>query len=381
MKTIRLLTLTLFILSVYSCGKKTQETKPIRKDVTETVFASGILEANDSYNLTAETDGYLIQIQFNEGDLVKEGQVLAVIDNKQNNFNTKSSSALFEIAQQNTAANAPSLSQAKNSSFLAKQKMDLDSTLYFKYKILVESNSVSKSEYDNSRIQYQTSKANYLNAIENYNQVKQQAKQALITNEAQKNISTILSGNNEITAVFNGKVYKKFKQKGDYVRKGDVIAKIGDASFIYAKVNVDEGNIEKVKVGQEALVKLNVNKNKVYKGTVSEIYPSFDEGTQSFTCKIIINEPLQFNIVNTQLQSNIIIDRTKNALLIPGNFIDFGGNVEIKGKKGKVKVTTKFVSNEWVQVLSGIDEASVLMTDNIKENHLATSEVGAQLNK
>jgi HlyD family secretion protein len=379
MKLIHIVTITLISCCIVACGKKVQETKPIRKNVTEVVFASGVLEANGSYSLTAQTDGYLVQIYFNEGDMVKEGQVLAEIDNKQNEFNDKSASALYNIANANTSSNAPSLAQAKNSSLLAKQKMELDSSLFFRYKILMESNSVSKSDYDNSRIQYQTSKANYLNALENYNQLKQKAQQDLITNEAQKEISKIVSSNNQITAVFNGKVYKKFKQKGDYVRKGDIIATIGDAKFIYAKVSIDEGNIEKVKVGQEAIIKLNINKTKTYKGTVSEIYPSFDEGTQSFTCKLLINEPLQFTIVNTQLQSNIIVDQTKNAMLIPSNFIDFGGNVEVKGKKEKVKLETKFVSNEWVQVLSGINDGDILVTDNIKENNVATSEVGAQM--
>jgi multidrug efflux pump subunit AcrA (membrane-fusion protein) len=371
-----LLALTICLVS---CGKKTEETKPIRKDVTETVFASGMLEAKDSYDLTAQTDGYLIQIEFKEGDLVKEGQVLAVIDNKQNNFNDKSSSALYEIARQNTFSNAPSLAQAKNSSHLAKQKMDLDSTLYYKYKTLVESNSVSQSDFDNSRIQYQTSKANYLNAIESYNQLKQQAEQALITNEAQKEISNIISSNNQITAVFNGKVYKKYKQKGDYVRKGDVIAAIGDANFIYAKVNVDETNIGKIKVGQEAFVQLNTNKDKTYKGKVSEIYPSFDEATQSFICKLVFLEPLDFVIVNTQLQSNIVVQTTKNALLIPRNYVDFGGFVTLKDSKEKIKIITKFSSNDWVQVLSGIDENTVLVTDNIADNKQTTSEVGEQM--
>lgn len=369
------------VISLSACGKKTQEIKPIRKDVTETVFASGILEANGSYNLTAQTDGYLIQVPFKEGDLVGEGDVLALIDNKQNNWSDKSSTALYEIARQNTNANAPSLVQAKNNSALAKQKMELDSVLFFKYKILLESNSISKSDFDNSKIQYQTSTANYWNTLENYNQMKQQAKQTLITNEAQKEINKILSNNNQIIAVVNGKVYKKFKQKGDYVRKGDVIASIGDANFIYAKVSIDEGNIERVKVGQEAIVKLNVNKTKTYQGTVSEILPSFDESTQSFTCKIIINEPLHFSIVNTPLQSNIVVAKTEDALLIPSNYIDFGGYVEVKGKKEKVKLVTKFVSSEWVQVLSGISEKDVLITANIKENNLTTSEVGAQFNK
>lgn len=362
-----------------SCGRKTAETKPIRKDVTETVFASGVLEANGTYNLTAQNEGYLSELRFNEGDLIKSGDILAIIDNKQNNFSSKSSDALYEIAKINTTENAPSILQSQNSLLLAKQKMQLDSSLLEKYHLLLASNSVSTSEYDNIKIQYQTSRANYLNAVENYTLTKQQARQSLITNEAQKEISKIVTGNNEIIALSNGKIYKKFKQRGDYVRKGDVIATIGDAEFIYAKVNIDEGNIEKVKVGQEAIVKLNTDKVKTYKGVVSEINPSFDEATQSFICKIIINEPLQFTIVNTQLQSNIIVGKTKNALLIPSNYIDFAGDVQIKGSKTKTRVTTKFVSNEWVQVLSGIDENTVLVTNNIKENNVATSEVGAQM--
>jgi multidrug efflux pump subunit AcrA (membrane-fusion protein) len=73
----------LAIIILTSCGKKYEETRPIRKDVTETVFASGALEANETYNLTALSDGYLTEISFKENDLVKQGQLLAVIDNKQ----------------------------------------------------------------------------------------------------------------------------------------------------------------------------------------------------------------------------------------------------------------------------------------------------------
>lgn len=144
-------------------------------------------------------------------------------------------------------------------------------------------------------------------------------------------------------------------------------------------MSIDEGNIESVKPGQDAVVQLNTNKARTYKGTVAEIYPSFNESTQSFTCKIVFKDTLGFNIVNTQLQSNIIVGVNTNALLIPRNFLDFGGNVTVKGKEGKVKIATKFVSNEWVQVLSGIDENTVLITDNVKENKVATSEVGSQM--
>lgn len=348
-----------------SCGRKTEETKPIRKDVTETVFASGSLEANGTYSLTAQSDGYIIDISFKENDIVKEGQVLAVIDNKQNILNTESAKALFDIAQSNTSADSPILLQAQNSVVNAKQKMDFDSTQTVRYKKLLDANSIAKAEYEKMALQYQTSKANYLNSLENFSNQKQLTNQQLVINKTQKNVNSILSGYNQIKAVCTGRVYQKFKQKGDFIRKGDVIASIGDADFIYAKVSIDESNIKKVEVGQEAVIQLNVDKTKTYKGRVAEILPYFNEQTQSFICKIFFTDSLDFKVTNTQLQANIIAGINRNALLIPRNFLSYGNLVKIKGSKNPVKVETRFVSSEWVQILSGIDENTTIVTNNI----------------
>lgn len=362
-----------------ACGKKTQETTPIRKDVIETVFASGILEAKNTYTLKAQADGYLSVVNFDEGNIVSSGQVLAVVDNKESGFNQESAKDLYDIAQNNTQSNAPALLQAQNVINLNKQKMEQDYVQFQRYKKLWEDNSIAKIDLENSELQYKTSKINYESSLENYKQIKQQAEQQVISNKAMKEVNTIVLSKNQIKAQKSGKVYKKYKQIGDYVTRGEAIALIGESSEIYAKVNIDESNIHRIKVGQEALLQLNTIKDKTYRGTVAEIYPAFDENTQSFICKITFNEALDFTIVNTQLQSNITVATSKNALLIPRNFVDFGGNVEIKGKKEKVKITTKFASSDWVQVLSGITDNTILVTDNLADNKTVTSEVGSQL--
>jgi multidrug resistance efflux pump len=367
---------TVFFLT--ACGKKTQETKPIRKDVIETVFASGILEAKNTYTLKAQTDGYLSAVNFEEGDFVNAGRILAVVDNKESGFNQESAKELYEIAQNNTQSNAPAFLQAQNTINLNKQKMEQDFVQFQRYKKLWDSNSIAKIDFENSDLQYKTAKTNYESSLENYKQLKQQAEQQFISNKVAKNINNIALSKNQIKAVNSGKVFKKYKQIGDYVTRGEAIALIGEPNNIYAKVNIDESNIGKIKVGQEALVQLNTNKEKTYKATVAEIYPAFDEATQSFICKITFNEPLDFTIVNTQLQTNITIGVNNNALLIPRNFVDFGGNVQIKGQKEKVKIRTKFASSNWVQVLSGINDNTILVTDNVADNKTATSEVGSQ---
>ena len=367
------------VLFFTACGKKVEETKPIRKDVTETVFASGVLEAKNTYTLKAQIDGYLSAVNFEEGDIVSVGKIVAIVDNKESSFNNESAKELYDIAQSNTQSTAPALLQAQNNINLNKQKMEQDFVQFQRYKKLWENNTVAKIDFENSELQYKTAKTNYESALEYYKQLQQQATQQVISNKVTKDINNIVLNKNQIKALKSGKVFKKYKQVGDYVTRGEAIALIGEPTNIYAKVNIDEGNIGKVKVGQEALVQLNTNKDKTYKGKVAEIYPSFDESTQSFICKISFNEPLDFIIVNTQLQSNIIVGINKNALLIPRNYVDFGGNVQVKDQKEKVKITTQFASSDWVQVLSGIDENTVLVTENIKSNKMVTSEVGSQM--
>ncbi len=375
----KIFTFIFSLLLFIACGKKTEETKPIRKDVTETVFASGVLEAKNTFTLKAQTDGYLSSINFEEGDVVTIGKVLAVVDNKENSFNNQSAKDLYDISESNTQNNAPALLQAQNSINISKQRMQLDFLQYQRYKKLWEENSVAKIDFENIELQYKTSKGNYESALENYKLVKQQANQQVISNKALKNVNNSMLSKNQIKAAVTGKIYKRYKQVGDFVSKGEAIALIGEPQNIYAKVNVDETNIGLIKVGQKAFIQLNTNKNKTYKGKVAEIYPSFDEASQSFICKIIFSEPLDFVIINTQLQSNIVVQITKNALLIPRNYVDFSGFVQLKENGEKVKINTKFSSNEWVQVLSGINENSILVTDNIIENKQTTSEVGSQL--
>jgi HlyD family secretion protein len=346
-----------------ACGKKYDKTSAVRKDVTEMVFAAGSLEANNTYNLNAQTDGYLLEVNFEEGDLVKRGDLLAKIDNRENVLNQKSAMDLYRIAEGNMHDNAPAIAQAKNALLIARKQMERDSVDHLRFKQLLDQNSVSKTEYETYYLKFTSSQATYWSALESYTLVKQQAKQQLIASKTTKEINVINSSNNRLVAVVSGKVYKKFKQPGDYVRRGDVIATIGDPNLLYAKVNIDESNISKIKIGQEAIIQLNVNKQKKYRGRVSHIYPSFDDASQSFLCKIIFVDPLDFKITGSQLQSNIIIGKHTSALLIPRNYLAFDGTVMMQGQKEKIVVKTNFIGSDWAHVTSGIDEHAVLIAE------------------
>src|SRR5688500_7192150 len=102
----------LFILAVTAfaqCGKKAKEVKPERRDITETVFASGTLEPEYVYNLTAQTDGIITRLNFDAGDTAREGQLLALIDNRSNAISATSAERLAQIAEINASPSGPAL--------------------------------------------------------------------------------------------------------------------------------------------------------------------------------------------------------------------------------------------------------------------------------
>ena len=360
--TLKLITLFLGISCLVSCGGKTGELKPCRKNITETVFASGVLVPENQYNLTAQSEGYLIQLNFMEGDTVKTGSILAVIDNKQNNYNAESADALLAIASKNTLPAAPALKQTEANIEIAKLRLQEDGLQADRYKKLYEAKSVSKLEYENARLAYDNSKANLAALEENYKLLKQQADQQLIIQKSQKDINNFFQVNNEIKAVVGGKVFQKLKQTGDYVKKGDVIAVIGKQDDIYAKLSIDETNIAKIKLGQKVIVQLNTDKEKNYNGIVTEIYPAFDDQAQSFYCKVKFTDAMDFRISGTQLQANIVISKQDNLLVIPKDYLDYGNKVNVKGK-GPVVVETGFISTDWVEIKNGIDENTVITLD------------------
>ncbi|MDR1895172.1 MAG: HlyD family efflux transporter periplasmic adaptor subunit [Prevotellaceae bacterium] len=358
-RNLTFLSIAFFLLS---CGNE-NSMKPQYRDVTELVFASGVLEANNQYNLMAQTDGYIVKIDFNESDIVGEGQVLAVIDNSQNVLNAQSAEELYRIAEQNTKDDSPALKQIEANIVASEAKLRLDSEQAERYKRLYEKNSVSKLEYENARLAAVRSESE-LNALrEQYHTQKRLAQEQEVSQRFLKGINQITESRNNVRAIVGGKIYRKDKHPGDYAGRGDVIAVIGDPDFIYAKLNIDESNMSRIKQGQAVTIRLNTDKSKTYRAEIGEILPSFDLENQSFIVKAWFKDSLDFRIAGTQLEANITVGEKKNVLVIPRNYMDYGNTVTLADKK-KVKVETGIVSNEWVEILGGIDEHTEIVLNN-----------------
>ena len=350
----------LTIFTVISCSNN-QETQPITQDIKELVFASGQLEWDDSYNLTAQTDGVLQNANFDVGNAVNKGKIIATIDNVTNQINTQTAQEQLVISNENLTDNSPALQQLQQNIQFAESKYGQDKTQEERYKRLYESQSIAKVEYENIQLNAKNSLSS-LNALKKQaSQILQQAKQQQITTKGQLKNNQVIQNYNSILVTESGTVIKKLKNNGDYVRKGEVIATIANAKKVEAVLNVDENSIGKVKLSQIVFVRLNSNKDIVYNGKISEILSAFDQQTQSFICKVVFDKPIISSLFGTQLEANILVGEKKNALLIPRNYVGFGNKVNVKGKEEYIIIKTGIISTEYVEVLSGIDKNDVLL--------------------
>lgn len=351
------------LLSAAACKPKYDETSPKMAPVTEAIFASGTIEPKDAYIISAYSDGFLVKSYVTENDIVLDKQLLFRLDNRQQNTQVKIAQNNLEYARVNAAANSPTLLQIKAQIDAARIKMQNDSVNLGRYEKLFATNSVSKQDLDNSRLNYQTSLSSYRATLESYRISAEKVKQELANTQSQ--LQNAEAGNQffELAAIGRGKVYQIFKKQGDLVRKGEQVAQLGNPDSIVINLNIDEASISKVKEGQKALIELNTEKNKTYEARISKIYPHFNDAAQSYRVEARFVNEMPGVISGTQLQANIITNQKEKAMLINHAFI-VGDNKVIKKTDKKldtITVTTGIASYDWIEITSGLNMGDVIV--------------------
>jgi len=365
MKPYLLILLSIVTVSLCSCQKDTEETTVQSRDITEMLFASGTLEAENEYNLAAQVEGYIVQIGFQEGDLVEKGQIFAVIENLSNDVNIQSSGKLLDLARQSSLSTAPQMQQVAANIKAAALKLEQDQKQLKRYEKLLESDSIARLEYENILLARNNSQTNLTALQEQYDTLLLQSEQQLAVQEQQYEISSVNQNHGEIKIIVPGKVYVLKKQLGDYVRKGDIVATIASPDQIYASLSIDESNMGKITIGQKATIRLNTNSEKLYKATIREIKPVFDEQAKSFFVKAYFTGTLDFKIPDTQLEANILVGEKKAALVIPTPYLGYGNRVLLKDGSSVI-VKPGIISGDWVEILDGLEAGTAIKRELAK---------------
>ncbi len=333
---------------------------PVRKDIVETVYASGKIMADSEYTIYALSPGTVVKKLVKEGDAVKKGQLLYVINNTAPAAKLDAANITYEKAQENVSSGSRILSDLKLAMQNADIKFSNDSQQYFRLKNLWNQNVGTKSALDNAEMQYRLSFNEKKSAREKYYSTVNDLNVSL--KNAQSSLASARNDLNNymIRAESNGTVYQMMKEKGEAVRANEASVLIGKSADRLIRLSVDQQDINLVQPGQQVLLKTDATGDKIYNAKVVRVYPTMNESDQTFRVDAVFTGQDTQPYIHTSVEANIVIQKKRQVLVIPSKSIMNGDSVKVKdGRKiSAVPVKIGVHTLDEAEIISGLDEHS-----------------------
>lgn len=206
---------------------------------------------------------------------------------------------------------------------------------------------------------------------------------------AQNNVDTTQDNydNYTITAPISGQVITKNVKAGDTISKNSnsetTLAVIYDLSALTFEMSIDEMDIQSVEVGQTVEVTADAFEGEVFTGTVTNVSlnGSYSNGVTNYPVTVTLNETGDL-IPGMNVTGTIILDKAEGVLAIPADSLMRGNKVYVKDSSAQeepgvpagfrsVEVETGLISDEYVEIVSGLSEGDEVYVDE------ASKETGA----
>ncbi len=253
--------------------KVTTENAQVR-EVIETVTASGKIQPETEVKLSSEVSGEVTELLVKEGDVVKKGQLLIKVRPDVLKSGYDRAVASYSSQKAGVASSQQMLKQNEgnfvNAEATYKRNVEL-----FNRKV------ISASEFDAAKAAYLTAKTNLARAKEDVTSAKFQLEQTgANVQEASANLAKAT-----IFAPVDGVISKLSVELGDRIlgtaqMAGTEIMRISNLSSMEVNVDVNENDINRVNVGDNANIEVDAFADKKFKGVVTEIASSSkDVGT------------------------------------------------------------------------------------------------------
>ena len=313
-------------------------------DLTLKVSASGTISAYRQVEVKSKASGNILKLLAKEGDVVKTGQLLLVLDKTTELSLVNQCKATVYSAEANKE-------QAEESLKTAKRNLDQQATLL-------------KSKF--------TTKEAFLLAESAYNLAKAMAKTkeaALIIAKEQLKTEMIRFADTEIRSPINGVILQQLIEEGQIISSGissttggTSLFIVGDISKLLAKVDMDEVDISKIHLGQEVNVLVDAYQNRKFSGLITHIAPQAvtKSNVTVFSIEVTIVDKDR-NLLKPGMTTTceIIVANAKNAQALPNQAIYFEKNQSFVYVKENGKIVLKPIkigieTDDETQILSGL---------------------------
>lgn len=281
---------------------------PLRGEMRATYSGTATLEAEGDAEVIAKVQGELRQLLVEEGDRVRTGALLAVLDGRQ---------LRLEVAQVEAE--------------LAKLERDYRRQIELNAKGLVAAGAFEGLKYD------------------------------LDTLRARRDLAALQLSYTQIRAPFAGVIAARNVRLGQTVQPGTAMFRVTDPTPLKAQVFVPERELQRLQIGQPAAVQVDAIAGRVFPAKVSLVAPTVDARTATFKVTIEVDDASAVLKPGMFARVGIVFERKPQALQIPRvALVETDGEHSVfvvqKGLVRQRNVTTGLTDAGNIEITDGIGE-------------------------
>ena len=293
-----------------------------RMNIKSSISATGVISPVNSVEVSPKITARISTVAVKENDRVEKGQVVATLDGK--DYAAKKDQAQYKLTN----------AQLK----------------YERAKALYEAGAGSKQDLDNAQFEYDTA--------------------ASSLSEAESDVAETV-----ITAPMSGVVVGEPKTPGTMAVQGNssptVIMRIADTGTKQIIAKVDETDIGKIKVGQDATFTVDSYTNKTSSSSASSASVIY------YYVTLDVDDPNDDLRLGMTARVDISTSQKENALVVPiaalktNNSGSYVVVVHDDGSTENVMVQTGIYSDDYVEITSGLsvdDKVSIAYTSSGKSS-------------
>ena len=297
------ITLLLIIIAVIAAG--IYYINSLRYETTDDAYIE-----SDLIQIAAKVSGEVEKIYIEDNQKIKEGDLIAKIDEKDYKIKFNQAQAMYEKALYSQKVAKAKLDAVNSEITLAKKDLQ-------RYRNLFEAGAVSQQTLDSAQTRYDNTRAKLLAAEEDILSATNDkvADANLRVLKAQRDQAELYYNYTDVIAPNSGTVTNKNVDKGKYIQAGQPLFTLV-SDKIWIEANFKENQVGKMKVGQDVIIKVDAYPHKKFKGKIesirkasgakSSLFPpenavgSFVKIVQRIPVKIVFTEdinPDEYNLV------------------------------------------------------------------------------------
>lgn len=225
--------------------------------------------------LSSKLMGTVKEIRVQEGDRVKQGDTLVVIDKRQVTAQLRQAQAALDEARRAQATTVSARDAAVAGAQLAR-------STYERYLNLIKEDSASRQEFDEVEARHRQAQA----ALQQAGQAVAAARYRVQQAEAAVSSAGVTSDDAAILAPYDGIVTAKISEVGDLATPGTPLLALESTEGYRVDVVLPEAYFSSVRLRQTFMVRIPALGDQPIKGSVETIVPVADPSSRSFLVKI-----------------------------------------------------------------------------------------------